>query len=187
MTPRTRPWWHTVADDPTAPPDATAPPPDDVRDPWADRPLEVAALTTAQQAVLAGFDDQPAAPRLDGIAAELDGVDDLDNGSGAGGLDPVATDPDLAPQADDAPLAYGNGAGAAVDLGHDQPTVPRFRPDRRGAPGASGRNGDRVDDRAAGRGPGAGPGEGTGSAPGDPGAVGPQTRTRWTEQEQQER
>jgi hypothetical protein len=111
VTPRSRPWWHTVeaeADD-QVPTDA----PPAVRDPWADHPLRPVALTTAQEAVLAGLDDQPDGPRLDGVAPD---------------------------------------AGA-----EDQPVVPRLRP-----------------------------GNGTGNAPGDPAPPDPHTRTRWTEQEQQE-
>ncbi len=64
MTARARRWWHGVeaeADDPAG-----------VRDPWADQQLLVAALTTDQRAVLAGLDDQPDGPRLDGLETDAD-------------------------------------------------------------------------------------------------------------------
>jgi hypothetical protein len=116
VTPRSRPWWHGVEAEsesqaePDTKPDTES---RTLRDPWADHALRPAALTTAQEAVLAGLDDQPDGPRLDGL------------------------DPD----------------GGA----EDQPAVPRLRP-----------------------------GNGTGNAPGDPAPPDPHTRTRWTEQEEQE-
>lgn len=75
MTPRDRPWWHTVesrAEDPTAPARTEeTPSPAGEHEPWAGRGLEVAVLSEAQRAVLTGLDDQPDGPRLDGVAGEL--------------------------------------------------------------------------------------------------------------------
>ncbi|HEV7761599.1 MAG TPA: hypothetical protein VGO78_21480 [Acidimicrobiales bacterium] len=114
MTPRSRPWWHGVEVE-AADPEATTP--DDVaREPWADQPLDVAALTPAQRAALAGLDDQPPAPHLDGVAALSDESSDQPsvprlrpgtgtgtgtgpgNGTGSAPGDPVAADPHSGPR-----------------------------------------------------------------------------------------
>ena len=70
MTRRSHRWWHGVdaeGEDPGS---------ERGREPWADRPRRAAALTTAQQAVLAGLDDQPDGPRLDGITTDDGDCDD---------------------------------------------------------------------------------------------------------------
>jgi hypothetical protein len=109
MTRRSRPWWHGVeaeAVDPGAvdseavDPEATGTA-DAAREPWADQPLDVAALTPGQRAALAGLDDQPPAPHLDGVATPSDqpSVPRLrpgtgpGNGTGSAPGDPEAADP----------------------------------------------------------------------------------------------
>jgi hypothetical protein len=95
MTARARRWWHGV--------EAEADDPDGVRDPWADHPLLAEVLTAAQQAVLAGLDDQPDGPRLDGTPDEA-GLDQPvvprfrpgpapGNGTGNAPGDPAGTRP----------------------------------------------------------------------------------------------
>jgi hypothetical protein len=142
-----------------------------VREPWAGHAFEAAPLTSAQRAVLAGLEDQPAGPRLDGVAADLPALADqptpavLDAEPDEDGADPAAREP----------IAAGDPAEAS-ELAADQPTIPRLRAAHRGvgpAPGGS-----------AGA-PGGGPGRRTGSVPGDADAADPDTRSRWTEQEQE--
>jgi len=73
MTRRARRWWQDIAAEAAEAPeptDTTEPRPPS--DPWADRAGAAATLTADQRAVLAGFDDQPAPPHIDG----LDGHDD---------------------------------------------------------------------------------------------------------------
>ena len=148
MTRRAKPWWQGV--------EAEAEDPGEVRDPWADQPLLAAALTTAQRAVLAGLDDQPAGPRLDGLLAELPesaaGSDDRGSDGGGGSDRPDGSDGD-----------GGDGSSAPADQPTgpdrlDQPSVPRLRVLR--------------------------PGNGTGNPPGDPEPGRSYRRRRWTEQEE---
>ncbi|HEY8543455.1 MAG TPA: hypothetical protein VIL36_00345 [Acidimicrobiales bacterium] len=117
MTRRTQRWWHGVeAELPGDTGDLGGTP-----EPWADRAGAVAALTADQRALLAGLDDQPAPPRLDGLALGATG-----HGRGA-----------------------GPGAGRNDDDGHDaddphhpdQPAVPHLRASGPGHPGAHTGNG----------------------------------------------
>ena len=68
MTRRARRWWHGV--------DADASDPTGTPDPWADRSGTAATLTADQRAVLAGLDDQPAQPHLDGVVGDDDHAHD---------------------------------------------------------------------------------------------------------------
>jgi hypothetical protein len=104
MTPRAHRWWHGVeavadaeAGDPSGVDDVAALL--GVREPWADQGLLAATLTPAQQAVLAGLDDQPDGPRLDGLetsdpAPDQPSVPRLRPGNGTGNApgDPEAAD-----------------------------------------------------------------------------------------------
>jgi hypothetical protein len=70
---RARRWWHGVeAEAEPGDPPGPAATRDGEREPWADRALGVAALTADQRALLAGLDDQPDQPHLDGLLAPAD-------------------------------------------------------------------------------------------------------------------
>lgn len=101
MTRRARRWWHGVeaeAGDPTGTPE-----------PWADHDGAAATLTVDQRAVLAGLDDQPPPPHLDGLGNG--------NGIGPSDNDGDGHDPDDQPAVPrlrtDPGTSPGNGTGNA--------------------------------------------------------------------------
>jgi hypothetical protein len=112
---RARRWWHGVeAEAEPGDPPGPATARDGEREPWADRALAVAALTADQRALLAGLDDQPDHPHLDGLTPADVGL----GGTADGALTPA--DQPAVPR-----LRSGNRTGNAPG------ETPAARPYRR--------------------------------------------------------